>query len=150
MDSAHSVCVHEEEELPVSVVPNLASPDVCEDAVTGLSDPVAPPSGHLLSVNIPKLSPACVDTSTEKDMVPFVSPPSSPRSRPRRVTDAPKKKRNNDVEKCRRNLSNDVDLRKNWMKRMAHHYSSELAVGVNILPVPRCAKIGPSYRRRSI
>jgi hypothetical protein len=130
MDSAHSVCV--QEELPVSVVPNLASPDVDEDAVTCSSDPVATPSGHPPSVNkfaLPKLSAVCVDASTEKDMVPFVSPPSSPRSRPKRVTDAPKKKRNNDVERCRRNLSNDVDFRKDWMKRMARHFSSESAVG---------------------
>jgi hypothetical protein len=150
MDSAHSVCVHDEKELSASVVPNLASPDVGEDAVTGLSDPVATPSGHFLSVNLPKLSPAHVDGSTEKDMLPFVSPPSSPRSRPRRVTDAPKKKRNTDVEKCRRNLSNNVDFRKNWMKRMTHYSSTELAVGANINHVPRCALKIPAYRRRSV
>ncbi len=66
MDSAHSVCMHEEEELSVSGVSNLVSPDVGEDAVTGLSDSVALLFGHFLSVNILKLSPACVDASTNK------------------------------------------------------------------------------------
>jgi hypothetical protein len=131
MDSAHSVCMHEEEELFVSGVSNLVSSDVGEDAVTGLSDTVALLFGHFLSVNILKLSPACVDASTKKDMLAFVSLLSSPRSLPRRVTDAPKKKRNNDVEKCKRNFSNDdVDV--------------VLEVGFNIFPVPRCAKIGPA------
>ena len=142
MDSAHSVWVHDEKEL--------ASPDVGEDTVTGLSDSVATPSGHFLSVNLPKLSPAQIDGSTEKDMLPFVSPPSSPRSRPKRVTDAPKKKRNTNVEKCRRNLSDNGDFRKNWMKRMAHYSSTELAVSANIKHVPRCGLKIPAYRRRSV
>jgi hypothetical protein len=146
MDSAHSVCVHDEKEL--------ASPDVGEDTVTGLSDSVATPSGHFLSVNLPKLSPAQIDGSTEKDMLPFVSPPSSPRSRPKRVTDAPKKKRNTDVEKCRRNLSDNGDFRKNWMKRMAHYSSTELAVSeLAVKHVPRLTRYGAkilAYRRRSV